>query len=72
MLNDWKVVASLSVLSVHTLKLVIQKYPPSQIPIAVILRGVLNDPKEMMLVCDDIILLLFIRIMLYLWLVPEK
>ena len=71
MLNDWKVVASLSVLSVHTLKLVLQKYPPAQIPIAVILRGIL-DPKEIMVVHDDIILLLFIRIMLYLWLVPEK
>ena len=31
------------VLSVHTLKLVLQKYPPSQIPIFVILRGILND-----------------------------
>ena len=41
--------------SAHTLRLVLPKYLPSQIPISVIWGGVLDVPKEMMLAHDDII-----------------
>ena len=50
----------------YTLWLVLPKYPQSQIPIFVILGGVLNDPNEIMLVHDDyIIIVLFTGIVLY-------
>ena len=42
--------------SVHTLRLVLPKYPPSQIPISVFLGGVLDGPKEIMLAHDDYII----------------